>query len=137
MYFKGEPLFPFGFGLSYTTFSYSNLRTSAEHLRGENPVTVSVDVKNTGTLAGDEVVQLYVKHLDSKMERPIQELKGFKRISLQPGQSKTVQFPLTAADLAYWDEATHRSIVEQDKIKILVGCSSADAKLNKTLSVAP
>jgi beta-glucosidase len=137
MYFKGGPLYPFGFGLSYTTFSYSNLRTSADQLRGENPVIVSIDVKNTGPLPGDEVVQLYVKHLDSKVERPIQELKGFKRVTIQPGQTKTVQFPLKAADLSYWDETRHRFQVEREKIKIVVGRSSADTKLYKTLSLAP
>jgi len=137
MYFKGEPLYPFGFGLSYTTFSYSNLQSSGDHLRGENPVTISVDVKNTGQLSGEEVVELYVKHLDSKVERPIEELRGFKRIAVQPGQTKTVQFPLKAGDLAYWDETNHRFVMEKQKISVVVGSSSADAKLNKTLSVTP
>jgi beta-glucosidase len=137
MYFQGEPLYPFGFGLSYTTFSYSNLRTSADNLSRESFITVSVDVRNSGVLAGDEVVQLYVKHLDSKVERPFEELKGFKRIAIQPGQTKTVEFPLKAADLSYWDVANHRFVVEHEKTKVMVGSSSADARLSKTLSIAP
>jgi beta-glucosidase len=137
LYFKGESLYPFGFGLGYTTFSYSNLRTSADQLRGENPVIVSIEVKNTGPLTGDEVVQLYVKHLDSKVERPIQELKGFKRVTIRSGQTKTVEFPLKAADLSYWDETRHRFQVEKEEIKVIVGRSSVDTKLYRTLSLAP
>jgi beta-glucosidase len=86
MYFKGQPLYPFGFGLSYTTFEYANLRTSADSVSGGGEIAVSVDIKNTGKRAGDEVVQLYVKHLDSAVERPIKELRGFQRITLQPGE---------------------------------------------------
>jgi beta-glucosidase len=82
MYFKGKPLYPFGFGLSYTTFQYSNLKTNTNKLDINGELTVSVDVKNTGSRTGDEVVQLYVKHLKSKVERPDKELKGFKRIAL-------------------------------------------------------
>ena len=90
MYFKGEPLFPFGYGLSYTTFDYSGLRASASRLRPEDEITVSLDVKNTGARAGDEVVQLYVRHEKSKVERPKKELRGFERVALQPGETKTV-----------------------------------------------
>jgi len=131
MYFKGEPLYPFGFGLSYTTFSYSNLKTSS--VAGE--IIVTADIKNTGSLAGDEVVQLYVKHLGSEVQRPSKELKGFKRISLQPGETKTVKIPLKAETLAYWDADTQKYVVEKDKIKIMVGSSSADIKLEKTVAV--
>ena len=80
MYFKGEPLYPFGFGLSYTTFEYSNLKTSAPSLSAKGSIDISVDVKNTGARAGDEVVQLYVKHVGSAVERPNKELRGFKRV---------------------------------------------------------
>ena len=88
MYFKGEPLFPFGYGLSYTTFKYSNLRTSSPTLAKDGTVTVSVDVTNTGSRAGDAVVQMYVKHLGSKVERPREELEGFKRVNLQPRRNE-------------------------------------------------
>ena len=94
MYFRGEPLYPFGFGLRYTTFAYSNLVLSADRLAPDGEVTVSVDVTNIGARAGDEVVQLYVRHLYSTVERPSKELKGFQRITLQSGETQTVTFPL-------------------------------------------
>ena len=96
-----------------------------------------MDVKNTGTLAGEEVVQMYVKHLQSKVERPIEELRGFERVRVVPNQTKTVQFHLKAAGLSYWDEASRGFVVENDKVKIRVGSSSADIILEKTLDSAP
>jgi beta-glucosidase len=135
MYFKGEPLYPFGYGLSYTTFKYSNLRLSSESIAVNGQITVSVDVQNTGSRAGDEVVQMYVKHLDSKVQRPVKELKGFKRITLQPDETKTVQIPLKADLLAYWNADMHKFVVENDKIKIMLGSFSADIKLEKTVDV--
>src|SRR5271168_995989 len=91
MYFKGEPLFPFGYGLRYVAFKYSNIKTSSPQLAKDGSVTVSVNVTNTGSMAGDAVAQLYVKHLKSKVERPIEELKGFQRVTLNPNETKTVQ----------------------------------------------
>jgi beta-glucosidase len=135
MYFKGDPLYPFGFGLSYTTFKYSNLQTTSDSIPEKGQIIVSVDIQNTGARAGDEVVQLYVKHLGSEVQRPLKELKGFKRINLQPDETKTVQIPLKAESLAYWDTDTQKFVVEKDKIKILVGPSSADIKLEKTVDV--
>ncbi len=135
MYFKGEPLYPFGHGLSYTTFSYSNLRTAAVHRSPTSPVTISVDVKNTGRRAGEEVVQLYVRHLDSKVERPLKELKGFTRVALRPGEMKTVQLSLKPEQLAYWDAARRRFTVEDGRVTVMVGSSSADIKLEKPVRV--
>lgn len=135
MYFKGEPLYPFGYGLSYTTFEYSNLRLSAPQLGKTGELTVSVDVKNTGRRKGDEVVQLYVSHLNSEVERAQKELKGFRRVTLEPNQTKTVKMPVKASDLAYWDEAQHGWVVEADQVKFMVGASSADLRLEKTISV--
>ncbi len=135
MYFKGEPLYPFGYGLSYTTFQYSNVRLSSAKMAPGATVTVSVDVKNTGKRAGDEVVQLYVQHLQSKVDRPLKELKGFQRIALKPGESKTVQIPVSAAALSYWNEQKHGWELEHDSVKIMVGRSSADLALDKTLSI--
>jgi beta-glucosidase len=112
MYFKGQPLYPFGYGLSYTTFKYSNLKTSSPTLAKDGSLTVSVDVKNTGKRAGDEVVQLYVKHDQSALEHPAQELRGFKRVNLQPGETKTVEIPLAAGTLGYWDTNKNASVVE-------------------------
>jgi len=135
MYFKGQPLYPFGFGLSYTTFEYSNLRTSADSVTAAGEVAVSVDVKNTGTRAGDEVVQLYVKHLNSAVARPIKELRGFQRITLRPNETRTVRLPLKGADLTYWDAAKRSFVVEPGRVSIMLGASSADARLEKTIEV--
>jgi beta-glucosidase len=129
MYFKGDALYPFGFGLSYTTFAYSHLRLSADHLAPGGEITVSVDVTNTGARAGDEVVQLYVKHLHSTVARPKKELKGFKRITLQPGETQIVTLPLKADALAYWDTDLGGWQVEADRVRVLVGASSADIRL--------
>jgi beta-glucosidase len=135
MYFKGKPLYPFGYGLSYTTFEYSNLKTGSPALNRAGTVTVSVDVKNKGARAGDEVVQLYVKHLNSVVSRPEEELKGFKRVTLQPREQKTVEIPLPAESLAYWNTAKQAFEVEPDKILIEVGDSSADIRLQKAIDV--
>ena len=135
MYFKGEPLYPFGYGLSYTTFSYSNLKTSSPQLAKDGAVTVSVDVTNTGRLAGDDVVQLYVKYPHSKVERPHQQLRGFQRVTLQPNETKTVQIPLKAIDLAYWDEKSHGFKVETEPVGVMIGSSSKDIKLTTTLPI--
>jgi beta-glucosidase len=129
MYFKGEPLYPFGYGLSYTSFKYNNLRTSSSELAKDGTVTVSVDVSNTGSMAGDEVVQLYVKHLHSKVERPGEELKGFQRVTIQPSETKTVEIPLKASTLAWWDEKLPGFRVETEPISVMVGNSSTGIQL--------
>ncbi len=135
MYFKDEPLYPFGFGLSYTTFKYSNLHTSAPQAAPDGSITVSVDVTNTGFRAGDAVVQLYVKHLASKVTRPNQELKGFHRVTVQPGETRTVAIPLKASSLAYWDTKLSGFRVESEPIKLMVGNSSADIQSTATVRV--
>jgi beta-glucosidase len=136
MYFNHEPLYPFGFGLSYTTFAHSNLQFSTDRLAGDGEITVSMDVQNTGDRAGDEVVQLYAKHLHSAVERPKKALKGFKRITLQPQETQTVQIPLRGADLAYWDADTQNFIVEEGRVQIQIGQSSADITLTGEISVS-
>ncbi len=134
-YFAGTPLYPFGHGLSYTHFAYSRLRTSAPSLRANRSVNVSVDVTNTGARGGDEVVQLYARHLGSSVTRASRDLRGFRRITLAPGQRRTVTFALPASSLAYWNEATHRWTVEADAIALEVGASSADIRVTKNLKV--
>ncbi len=136
MYFKGDPLYPFGYGLSYTTFSYSNLKTDAKTVLSGGSLGVSVDVTNTGSRAGEEVVQLYVKYLDSRLARPLKQLVGFSRIQLAPKQKKTVDLLLPAERLAYWDVAGHWFRVESGRIQIMIGSSSADVKLTKTVAVS-
>jgi len=137
MYFRQKPLYPFGYGLSYTTFAYSNLRTSAEQLKHDGEITMSVEVRNIGSRAGDEVVEMYVAHVNSKVERPIEELKGFKRIALQPGETKTVSLPLKASVLAYWNSAKGAFEVETDQVNVRVGSSSENIKLEQVVSVSP
>ena len=123
MYFKGQPLYPFGYGLSYTT------------LAKDVTLTVSVNVKNTGQRAGEEVVQLYVKHGQSALEHPAQELRGFKRIALQPGETKTAEILLTAGSLACWNTGKHSFVVEPGKLELRIGASSADIRLKKTANI--
>ncbi len=135
MHFKGDPLFPFGYVLSYTTFGYANLRTSATDIRGGAKLKVQVDVKNTGSHPGDEVVQLYGKHIGSKIPRAAQELKAFRRIGLRPGETKTVEMAISADDLRYWNEASEGWTLEPDQVEFRVGPSSADCRLKTGVAV--
>ena len=137
MYFKGEPLYPFGYGLTYTSFDYANAKINTPRINPKTPATISVDITNTGDRVGDEVVQLYITHIGSRVSRPIKELKGFSRITLQPHETKTVSFPLKAADLAYWNEAKQKFVVENDQIKWMIGGSSADVRASGTVSCGP
>jgi len=131
MYFRDTPLYPFGYGLSYTTFAYRDLKVNAS----SGSIDVSVMVKNTGRRAGDEVIQLYVKHLNSKVSRPLKELKGFTRVYLGPQEEKTVKLSLPSSRLAYWNAETDRWVVEKDQIEITVGGSSTDARLKKRIQL--
>lgn len=135
MYFKSKPLYPFGYGLSYTTFRFSSLKTSTPGIEKDGSITVSVDVTNTGNREGDAVAQLYVAYPKSKVERPREELEGFQRVSLAPGETKTVNIPLKASQLAYWDVEQKSFIVESEPVKLMIGDSSADIKLEKTIPV--
>jgi beta-glucosidase len=135
MYFRGTPLYSFGYGLSYTTFAYRDLTTSSTSLTADQPLKISVVVKNTGRRAGDEVVQLYVKHLNSSVARPLKELKDFARIHLTPQEQRTVQLHLPASRLAYWNPDTDRWVIEKDQIEIIVGSSSTDMHLRKVIRV--
>jgi len=137
MYFKGQPLYTFGYGLSYTTFEYSNLKISAVQLNADGEITVSVDIRNSGTRAGDEVVQMYVTHQGSKVERPKEELKGFRRVALDPGKRTTVKFVLKAQDVAYWSVEKGAWDVEPDQLEVMVGNSSSDLKLKASVKVQP
>jgi beta-glucosidase len=133
-YFRGEPLFPFGHGLSYTTFEFDNLHISQPHVQVGSQVTVSCDVTNIGERTGDEVVQLYVRHPDATVPRPIKELKGFKRITLEPGERKTVTFTLHTYQLGYYDEAM-RYVVQAGAVEVMVGCSSEHLPLAGVLEI--
>ena len=124
---SAEPLFPFGYGLSYTTFEIGAPRLSATRIGSADSVTVSVDVRNTGAVAGDEVVQLYVRDVVSSITRPVKELKGFRRVTLQPGATTTVEFTLGKDAFAYWNEAM-QYVVEPGEFQIMAGPNSVDLK---------
>ncbi|MGA1979414.1 MAG: glycoside hydrolase family 3 C-terminal domain-containing protein [Sedimentisphaerales bacterium] len=136
MYFEGTPLYPFGHGLTYTTFNYSNLQLSSSTIAENGQVAVSVDVTNTGSVASDEVVQLYVKDVNASVKRPIKELLGFERVSISPGQTKTINFTLPASELAFWDATSHNWFVEGGYFDVMVGSSSADIRLTASLYVS-
>jgi len=135
MYLKGSPLFPFGHGLSYTEFRYSDLKVRPARIPADGELTVTVKVRNTGRREGDEVVQLYVQDLECSVKRPARELRGFARIGLQPGEQKTVAFPLPAEKLAFYDERTHGFLVEPGAFEVMVGGSSEDIRLKGTFEV--
>lgn len=124
-----EPLFPFGYGLSYTTFAYSNLTLNAPTFAAPEAIRVSVDVTNTGARPGQEVVQLYVRDVEARLARPEKELKGFAKIHLQPGETRAVTFTLDLRSLAYYDPAEQGWIAEQGTFEVLIGASAADIRL--------
>jgi beta-glucosidase len=136
MYSQAEPQYPFGYGLTYTRFTYANLRAGADTLRAGGTLDVSVDVANVGARAGDEVVQLYVRYPESKVERPRKQLRGFSRVTIEPGKTRTVTLRLPAADLAYWDVGSHAWAVEPGRVELMVGPSSADADLQLRRAVS-
>jgi len=133
---KGMPvLFPFGYGGSYTTFAYSSLKVSAASFRDVDGLTVSVDVTNTGKVAGKEVVQVYVHDAKASLARPPKELKGFAKVELQPGETKTVTIPLDFRAFAFYHPAYRQWITESGEFEILVGASAADIRASQTVSL--
>ena len=122
-----DPLYPFGFGLSYTTFSYDNLRISNPKIKKDGSTMVTIEVTNKGTMKGDEIVQMYIRDEVSSVTRPIKELKGFKRITLNPGEMKVVEFLIDPSRLAFYD-INMNYVVEAGYFNILVGPSSVDTK---------
>ncbi len=129
------PLFPFGFGLSYTTFDYSPLRLSTREIGPDDVLHVSLDITNTGARAGKEVVQLYVRDVASSLQRPAKELKGFAKVQLEPGERKTVTLPIAFDALAYYDDLERAWIAEAGKFEILVGSSSQDIRATATFTL--
>jgi beta-glucosidase len=134
-YYRGTPLYPFGHGLSYATFDYSNLDVSASSAAPGDTVTVTVWVTNTGRRPGREVVQLYTHQQLSRVKQPLRQLRGFEKITLQPGQSRLVTFALPVDELRFWDVTTNRFVVETARHKVMVGRSASDIRLTATLSV--
>jgi beta-glucosidase len=128
------PLYPFGFGLSYTTFSITNLKVSAPQVKVGKTVTVTADVTNTGSVAGDEVVQLYIHQKAGSDSRPMRELKGFERVALKPGETKTVTFSLGPAELSHWSTSAGKRVQDAEAFDIWVGSDSL-ATLHADLKV--
>ena len=126
---KIEPLFPFGYGLSYTSFEYSDLALNDNQFTGNEKITGELRLKNIGDLTGKEVIQIYVQDLESSIIRPQKELKGFTKELLNPGESKTIHFELDVEDLKFYDEEIHDWKVESGNFKILVGSSAKDIHL--------
>jgi beta-glucosidase len=135
MYSKDKPLYAFGYGLSYTIFAYEGLKLSAASVKPDESVHATVKVKNTGKRASDEVVQLYVQHLGSAVERPQLALKGFKRVHIEAGQTLEVPMEVKARDLAYWDAAAHVWRVEKEQVRLLAGGSSDSLPVQATVDV--
>ncbi len=129
-----EPLYPFGFGLSFTTFRYDNLRLSSRSFHAGEPLTVTFTVTNTGKTAGSETAQLYIADQESKVPRPVKELKGFEKFSLNPGESKKVVITLQGEDFSYWSPEKKDWYAEPGKFTILVGPSSAQIELRKEVT---
>lgn len=135
LYHRGTPLYPFGHGLSYADFAYSDLRLSADEVDAAGEIEVSVRVTNVGSRPGDEVVQLYTRQRRSRAKQPLRQLRGFARVSLAPGERTTVRLTLRAADLAHWDVTRGRYVVEDARHTVAVGRSSGDLGLTATLAV--
>jgi beta-glucosidase len=132
---KIEPNFPFGYGLSYTSFSYSDIKANTTAAKDSDAITISVKVKNTGKIAGKEVVQLYVHEQESEVARPENELKHFEKVALLAGEEKTVTFQLTSRDFAYFNSKSHDWAIKSGKFDILIGSSSRDLPLKQTITI--
>jgi beta-glucosidase len=135
-YFEGEPLYPFGHGLSYTRFEYSDLRVGKAVVGPREGVEVSVSVKNTGPRAGDEVVQVYARAVAPRVPMPLKQLRGFERVSLKPGEQRRVAFRLTpGTDFSHYDVSSRDFAVEPGEYEIQIGASSRDIRLTARVRV--
>lgn len=131
MYFKGKPLYPFGHGLSYTTFTYSSLQSKIDTSNGNKVLSVSFSIKNSGGVDGDEVPQVYIRYTKSVVERPLKELKGFERVFIKHGETRHISIQIPLSDIAYWNASKAKFEVENGTIEIEVGASSSDIRLKK------
>jgi beta-glucosidase len=135
-YFDGQPLYPFGHGLSYTAFEYSDVKVDKASVKAGEPVAVEVAVRNSGQRAGDEVVQVYVRQLNERRPMPIRSLRGFARIPLEPGERRTATFTLTPVkDFGFYDETARAFAVDPGEYEIGIGASSADIRVTTRVRV--
>jgi beta-glucosidase len=128
-YCEAEPLYPFGYGLTYTAFAYRAMKTERDTIRAGETLPVSVEVANVGERRSDEVVQLYARFPDSKVPRPRLSLVGFQRVPIDAGTAETVRLGVRADDLAFWDEACGQFVLEPGRVELLAGPSSATLPL--------
>ena len=135
MYFEKPVLYPFGYGLSYTKFEYSNLKLSSDKIKTNGEVELEFTVKNTGKMKGDEVSQVYAHDINASFKVPINQLKRFERITLEPGESKTINFKIPASEFSFYSTKTNDLTVEKGKWEIQVGGSSKDIRLKKTMII--
>jgi beta-glucosidase len=131
---SAKPLFPFGYGLSYTTFRLDHLRLDRSEVEIGGQVAISVDLTNTGQCLGDEVVQLYIRDPQASVTRPVKELKGFKRVTLEPGQTKTITFDLFTNQSGFYNREM-AYVIEPGTIEIMAGTSSEDLPLRTTIEL--
>jgi beta-glucosidase len=136
-YFKGKPEFAFGHGLSYTKFKFQHEKLDSKQIRPDGTVKVSFTVRNSGNREGDEVAQIYARHVHSSVPQPELALCGFARVHLQPGQSQPLFFEIPTKRLRYWDTAKKQYVVGPGKYEFLIGAASDDIRLNLMLTVAP
>jgi beta-glucosidase len=132
---SSKPLYPFGYGLSYTTFKFANLHLSKTRLKAGDSVEVTVDVTNTGSVAGDAVAQVYIHQRSGSASRPVRQLEGFRRVTLQPGETKTLRFSLRRDEFQFWSPQTKRWVVEPSNFDVWVGEDST-AELHAELTIA-
>ncbi|MEV4264327.1 glycoside hydrolase family 3 C-terminal domain-containing protein [Kribbella sp. NPDC049584] len=135
LYYRGTPLYPFGHGLSYTSFRYADLRLSTPSIASDGEVRVTFTVTNTGDRPGTEVAQLYTRQQRSRVKQPLRQLRGFRRLSLAPGESADVELTVAATDLGFWDVTRDRHCVESARHSVMAGRSSTDLRLTTTLDV--
>jgi beta-glucosidase len=135
MYDKNVPLYPFGYGLTYTSFKYSGLKSEKSSIKNNEVVNVTFNLQNMGNYDSDEVTQLYVSFPESKVDRPRIALKGFKRVFISKGETVKVSIPLKASDLTYWDIDKHSFVLEKGTVKFFIGSSSEDSKLQGEIHV--
>ena len=136
-YFNGEPLYPFGHGLSYTRFNYSALKVDQRRVTQDQLINVQLSLKNTGKVAGDEVVQVYIKPINPQRKRALKELRGVQRLHLQKGESRTLHFSLLPErDMLVYDETQKSYVVDPGQYEIQVGASSSDIRLRQVVDIA-
>lgn len=134
-YFKGEPLYPFGFGLSYSNFRYRNLKLNKKKLKKGENLTISFTLENTGDFTGDEVVQVYVRYKEAQELMPQKQLKAFQRVNLKAGAQKEISLTIEANDLAFWNEQAHDFVIKPGKVELMIGSSSQDLRLFEDITV--